>query len=253
MPVFRTADRTTNTQVAGYRLRRSGVLQQHGQTPVYLGIGAAGAGVGVFTTAWPTRHQAGDLGILVLESSGSDATVTPSGWAHVPGSPVVDIADATGSKLQVLWRFATSDTEADVSVPDPGDHGVARILSFRFVRQDITPGRAYATDTKIVASGIITYPSITTLSPNCLIMCIATRPDDASGTTIFSAFSNANLSGVIEAGEAGTTNGNGGGFVVNLGQRAVMGSIGASTGTSSVSVTNAVMTLALEPSYALPA
>lgn len=253
MPIFRTAERSTSLQVAGYRLRRSGVLRQVGATPEFVAAGTGAANTAAVNVNWPTRHQAGDLGIMVIEASGGDATVTPSGWVHVSGSPVVDIADATGSKLMVLYRFAVSDQEAVVSIPDPGDHVVARIFSFRGTRQDIAPGRASATDTKVVASGSVTWPAISTLSPNSLVLCIASRPDDAASSTTFGAFTNANLTSVAEAGEAGGTVGDGGGFVLNYGTRAAVGDIGTSTGSTTVSVTNAVMTLALEPSLALPA
>jgi hypothetical protein len=193
------------------------------------------------------------MGIMVIEASGDDATVTPSGWTHINGSPVVDVSDATGSKLMVLWRIAASDQMSSSTVPDAGDHGVARIFVFRGVRQDIAPGRAYATDTKTVASTSVAWPAITTLSPDNLVLCIASRPNDASSSLTFSDFTNANLASVAEAGEAGSANGNGGGFVLNYGNRAAIGDTGASSGVMAVSVTNAVMTIALEPSLALPA
>jgi hypothetical protein len=70
---------------------------------------------------------------------------------------------------------------------------------------------------------------------------------------VFSAFTNANLTSVAEAGEAGTVSGDGGGFVLNYGTRAAVGSTGTSSGSMSASLTNALMTVALEPSLALPA
>jgi hypothetical protein len=253
MPIIRTAERSAELQVAGFRLRRSGVARQVGPAPTFIASGSSSGTTGAASISWPARHQLGDLGILVIEASGSDDTVTPNGWTHVAGSPVVDIADATGSKLMVLYRFALSDTEAAASVPDPGDHSISRIFSFRGVRKDIAPGRAFATDTKTVASTSVTWPAITVLTPNSLVLCIASRPDDATSTASFSNFTNANLANTGEAGESGTGQNDGGGFVLNYGTSAAIGSIGTSTGTMTVSVTNAVMTLALEPANQLPA
>jgi hypothetical protein len=253
MPVFRTAERSQAFQTNSFRLRRTAIARQMRTAPFFVDAGASVANTATSNISWPTRHQAGDIGIMVIEASGDDSTVTPSGWAHLTGSPVVDVADSTGSKLMVLWRRATNDIQPSVTVPDPGDHHVARIFVFRGVRQDVAPGRAYATDTKPVASTSITWPAITTLAPNSLVLCIASRPNDAFETSFFSAFTNANLSATAEAGEAGTTTGNGGGFVLNYGTRAAMGNIGTSTGTTTISLTNAVMTLALEPSLVLPA
>lgn len=253
MPIIRTAERSTETRINGFRLRPRGLLRQPGAAPEFIAAGLAVTSTTTGSPAWPTRHQAGDLAILVVETSGADATIAPSGWSHVAGSPVVDVADATGSKLQVLWRFATSDQEANASIADPGDHITSRIFTFRGVRRDVAPGRAYATDTKTTASGIVTWPAISTIAPNSLVLCIASRADDTAGTTVFSAFSNANLTNLAEAGEAGSVSGDGGGFVLNYGTRAVIGNIGTSSGTMTVSSTNALITLALEPSLALPA
>lgn len=253
MPIIRTAERSAETRINGFRLRPRGLLRQPGAAPEFIAVGTATTGTGGISPAWPARHQAGDLAILVVETSGADATVAPSGWTHVAGSPVVDIADATGSKLQVLWRFAASDQESAATVADPGDHATGRIFTFRGVRRDVVPGRAYATDTKTTAGTSVTWPAITTIAPNSLVLCIASRADDTSGTTVFSAFANANLTSLAEAGEAGSVSGDGGGFALNYGTRAAIGNIGTSTGTMNVSTTNALITLALEPSLALPA
>jgi hypothetical protein len=253
MSIIRTASRSVSYQTTGFRVRSAGVTNSRPPAPFFNAAGGATTGVASITPAWPTRHQAGDLGILVIEASGGDATATVSGWTHIAGSPVVDIADATGSKLMVLWRFAETDSESQASIPDLGDHATGRIYGFRGVRQDIVPGRVYATDTKVVASTSVNWPAITTLSPNNLVLCIASRPDDSASNTTFSAFANANLTSVAETGEAGSSSGDGGGFVVNHGTRAAIGNIGTSSGTMTVSVTNALMTFALEPSLALPA
>jgi hypothetical protein len=253
MPIIRTAERSKNTQVNGLRLRRIGRSGRVPEAPIFIAVGATATSTSAVSISWPTRHIAGDLGIMVIEASGGDSTVTPTGWIHVEGSPVVDIPDATGSKLMVLYRFALNDAESSVTVPDPGDHSVSRIFSFRGVRQDLAPGRAFATDIKNVASTSVTWPAISTLSPNSLVLCIATRPNDASSTAIFSNFTNTNLTDVAEAREAGTVSGDGGGFVLNYGTRAALGDIGTSTGSTTESLTNAVITLALEPSLALPA
>lgn len=251
MSIIRSLDRSSQYAVNGFKLRSAGVLKAWPAAPVYVGIGASTSSTGAATPTWATDAKVGDLGILTVESSGADATATASGWTHFPGSPVVDIADATGSKLSVLWKFAESDNPAAASVADAGDHVICRITVFRNV--STVPGRITATDTKTTASTTVTWPSITTASPNNMVVFVASRPnDDASGST-FSAFTAAGLTSPTEAGESGTTNGDGGGIAIFYGTRAAMGSIGTSTATMSVSVTNALFVVALEPSLALPA
>jgi hypothetical protein len=203
---------------------------------------------------WPTLAVAGDLGILVHATSGGSASISaPSGWAAFTGSPVVDIADATGSKLSVFWRFAKSNAEANVTTTGVADHSLARIYAFRGVRPSLAPGRAITTDTKLVASPSITWPSISTLAHNSRILYIASRPDDSAATNVFTFFTNTNLVNIAALGEAGTTNGNGGGWGVFWGAKELPGSAGTATANLSASVTNAMMVLGLEPTVELPA
>ena len=100
-------------------------------TPAFQAVGTQVAGTAAITVAWPT-HLANDIGLLVIEKSGNDTTINitnPSGWAQVPGSPVVNVASTAGSKLQVWWKRAASSSETSVSVPDGGDHQRLHILS----------------------------------------------------------------------------------------------------------------------------
>lgn len=252
MSVIRTAERSKNQLENGYKLRKAGILRQ----PIYPFCPGVTTGVASATSAtvpWPSDHVINDLGILIIQSSGGDSTPSISGWTHFAGSPVVDIADATGSKLSVMWRWATSSAMESVTVPDQGDHVLAGMVGYRYVSTDVIPGRAIATSTKTTASTTVTWPAITTVSPFNEILFIATRPSDSASTTTFSGFTNANVSGPVEFFEAGTTVGNGGGFVVYAARRADIGDIGTSTATSSSSETNAVITISLEPTLALPA
>jgi hypothetical protein len=201
---------------------------------------------------WPAAASIGDLGIIVHETSGGSGDVAaPSGWAAFTGSPVTSVADATGTKLSVFWKVAISSDEANVSLGGVADHSVARLYVFRNTRSDIAPGVAITTDAKTIASSTLTFPSIDTLAYNTLVLCIASRSNDAS-TLSFSTFVNANLGSTSTAGQAGTLSGNGGGFVVFVGTKATPGATGTSTASVASSV-NAMMVLGLEPSVALPA
>jgi hypothetical protein len=251
MSIFRSLDRSIQYQTNGFRLRSSGILKSWPAAPLYVGIGTGGSNAGATTIGWATDANQGDLGVLVIESSGADATSTPSGWTHFQGSPVVDIADATGSKLNVLWKFAESNAPSPASLADAGDHVIARMAVFRNV--STIPGRITATNTKTTASTSVTWPSITTPSPNNMVVFVASRPDDNGSSSVFSAFTAAGLTGPAEAGEGASTVGDGGGFVICYGTRAAMGSIGTSTATMNVSVTNALFVVSLEPTVALPA
>lgn len=250
MGIIRTADRSPNSREVGFTLRSSGVLKQPGPAPLYYTAGGTFATAGDLNYSWPNPHQQGDLGILILETGGDDTTLTPAGWQHVAGSPVVDISDATGSKLHVLWRFAESDAEDAVTATDPGDHIIGRMYTFRGVRRDVAPGRFSSTDTKTTASTSATYPSITTPYDNCLVVMVASDPSDTSSNT-FTALTNANLSSLAELNEYHSTTGHGGGFSIATGIKEISGSTGTTSVTMLTSITNALITFALEPSMAL--
>lgn len=252
MSIIRTRDRSAVAQVNGFRLRRSGVLKTWPTSPpTYINVATLLGSVTTMSASWPANTRAGDFGILVIESNGDDATSTPSGWTHFPGSPVVDVADATGSKLNVLYKYAESDTPASTTVADAGDHVFGGIHVFRNV-SPFPNTFATATSIKTTASTTATWPDLTTPSPQTMVISIASRPNSvASGQ--FSAFTNAGLANINEVSDSGTTNGSGGGFVLVRATKATQGAIGASTATIAASVTNALFVVALEPSIALAA
>jgi hypothetical protein len=218
--------------------------------PVFQAAGPAVGGLSALSPAWPLNHLTNDIGILVVETGGEGSTLTistPAGWATVPGSPVTDVATTAGSKLQVFWKRAASASEANAQVPDSGDHQTARIITFRGCVTTGNPWDVIGTDTKTTASTTVTWPSVTTTVAETLCVFIASRPDDNSSLTVFGAISNANLTGIGEAAENGSTAGHGGGFVVAYGQKATAGAIGSTTSTTTVSTTNAEMVIALKP------
>lgn len=217
-------------------------------TPNFQAVGGQQANTAALTVAWPA-HQAGDIGLLVIEASGNNATVNitaPSGWQAVPGSPVTDLATIAGSKLQVWWKRAASNAETSVTVPDGGDHQIARIFTFRNCISTGDPWDVTTTGNKTTASTTATVPALVTTVGDTLIVMIVGRPNDNGSTTHFGVPVNANLTNLGECGEAGSTQGNGGGFVVSRGVKAIAGNTGTSTLTKIASTTDTYMAIALK-------
>lgn len=215
--------------------------------PVFQAVGAqqnsTGASVNV---AWPT-HLADDIGLVVIETSGNSATLTPpAGWVAVPGTPVTDVATTAGSKLHVWWRRATSSAMGTVATGAATDHIVARLYTFRGCVTTGNPWNVTTTGTKTTASTTATVPSLTTTLDDTLITMIVGRPDDSSSVAHFGVPVNAGLTGLGEAAEAGTINGNGGGFVVSYGIESTPGSTGTSTLSKTASTTDTYVVLALK-------
>ena len=60
--------------------------------PIYVGTGAIAQGRDALNVAWPSGHRPRDLALLIIQGSGQDVTANLSGWSHVSGSPLVDVA-----------------------------------------------------------------------------------------------------------------------------------------------------------------
>ena len=211
-------------------------------------INSTGATV---SAVWPT-HIINDIGLVVIETSGNSANLTPpAGWVALPGTPVTDVATTAGSKLHVWWKRAASAAEAAVATGAGTDHVLARLYTFRGCVTTGNPWNVITTGTKTTASTTATVPALTTTLDDTLITMIVGRPNDAATTTSFGVPVNANLTGLTEHGEAGSTSGNGGGFVVSSGVKALPGATGTSTLTKTVSTTDTYVVLALKAPTAL--
>lgn len=215
-------------------------------TPTFFAAGTSDtfSGFESVSVPWPAGHQADDLGILVVEVMATQQTISPVGWTHFAGSPIVDVASSAGSKLCVLYRVATSSSEANASFsPDLSmDHGISKISVFRGVNTAIIVD-AVATGIKATASTTATLPSVTTTVDGTMVVLVCGRP--STGSTGFGLAVNAGLADITEHVDVGTSTGNGGGFTLQSGTKATAGATGTSEITKTSSTTDTYLTVAL--------
>ena len=223
---------------------------QGASAPTYQAAGTAVFGTGAVTPTWPA-HATDDVALLFVESAGGQAVTlsTANGFVEVPNSPQFTGAGTAGTRLTVFWRRATSAAMAAPIVADPGDHVYARIITYRGVINagnpwDVTGGGTRATST-------VTLGGVTTAVPSTRIVQVATRDDD-SAVASFSAQTNPTLTGIGERSDAGTTQGNGGGFAVWDDYLAAAGATGDTTATV-VSSVNSFLTIALREQVVIAA
>jgi MSHA biogenesis protein MshQ len=219
--------------------------------PTFQGAGTQQNGTGDITLAWPA-HQTDDLALLFVVSAQGEVVATPADWTPVGDSPQfttgtgggggANSAD-NGTRLTVFWRRATSNAMPNVTVADPGNHVYGQILTYRGVISSGDPWDVTGGGVKTTASTSVTVTGVTTTVPDTLIVQVVARGTD-SAAAAFSAQTNANLTGISERSDAGTTSGHGGGFAVWDGVMTVVGATGNTTATVSSS-RNAFMTLAL--------
>src|SRR5512139_1502506 len=97
-----------HAQIA-FRAASQAAVAAPAAAPTFQAAGAAVTGTGNVTPTWPA-HQAGDVALLFIESTGGDAAnlSAPAGFAAVANSPQATGGGATGTRLTVYWARATS-------------------------------------------------------------------------------------------------------------------------------------------------
>src|SRR6478752_8549274 len=106
--------------------------------PTFVATSVTQASVNAITNInWPSGHQSGDLGILVVQTSAeAPGNNPPSGFTAVPTvSPqsIGTAATAGSVRLSVFYKFATSNAEPQVDVGDSGDHQITHLTVYRGV------------------------------------------------------------------------------------------------------------------------
>ncbi len=214
--------------------------------PTFQAAGTAVSGTGAVSPAWPT-HAVDDIALLFVESTGGQPVTlsTPAGFVAVTNSPQATGTTTNGTQITVFWARATSTSMATPTVADPGDHVYAQIITYRGVISTGNPWDVTGGGVKAAASTSVTVTGVTTTVPDTLVVQAVARDND-SAAAAFSAETNANLTGIAERSDAGTTSGNGGGFAVWDGVKATAGATGNTTATVTSSI-NAFLTIALKP------
>lgn len=197
----------------------------------FVNKSAFASGTAALSVGAVTGVVANDLILLYVESA-NQAITTPTGFTIVPSSPVSTgtAAAAGGVRLSVFYAFATG-ADTTTSVADSGDHTNAIKIAYRGV-DSVTPFDATSTTgIKTPASTSSSFPSITTVSGNSLIVHASALDLDAASTATTGTPTNANLTGLIERHDQTVTSGLGGGLVIIDGTKVTAGATGATTAT----------------------
>jgi hypothetical protein len=208
---------------------------------------AASGGTGDIVLAWPTPHQAGDVGVVWVESTGGEPVSTPTGYSTVGDSPQATGSGTNGTQLTVFYRVAESSSEPDQTITDPGDHVTRAMAVVRGCAA--SPVNDTAGGVNASAGTTATIPGATTTVDRCLVLAASSRDNDSAASS-FSAWANSNLGDgtvgtVAEVFDLGTATGNGGGIGIAYGVMETAGSVGDTTATVSVSTVHAYHCIAL--------
>lgn len=205
------------------------------------GIGSNGS------PTWPT-HQADDIGLLVVECSPETSVVSlsvPAGFAEVTNSPQPTTTGIVGTRLSVFWCRATSGAmSAPTFTTTPSSNKVvAAIITFRGCIATGDPWDVTGGSVKSTASTSTSIGALTVGTASCLMVYLAS----SSANATMSSEANAALTNLGERFEGGTTASDDGAIHIWSGELPGTGSSGTFTATSSGSVENAYLALALKP------
>lgn len=215
--------------------------------PTFVNVGTSQSAATAITPGMPASVLANDILLLFIETA--DQAITVSGgtetWTEVTGSPV-SVAGLT--RLTVFWARASQDAPTSPTTSDSGDHQTGRIMAVRGCVTSGNPWDVTSTGTEAVSDTSGSITGLTTTVQDCLVVAaMAVDAPTANGTTNFSAWANTDLANVTERIDNTSNQGNGGGIGAATGDRAVPGTVGATTVTLANAAQKAFMTIALKP------
>jgi parallel beta-helix repeat protein len=211
--------------------------------PTFVGAGTVAVTTLDDDTAnYPAGWAADDLLLLLVENAGDSLTVD-AGWTSA-GTPQL----GTGTGLHVWYRVAQSGDGGSVGYHGSGiNHMQGVVLAYRGV-DTTTPLDVTSVGGTASASTSVTFPSITTVTANCMIVFALAAADDRATGNDFGSWTNANLTSLTERVDANTAQGNDGALGAADGVKATAGATGTTTASIVTSAAKAYMTIALRPS-----
>lgn len=237
---------TTGTMSGARQARITlGLKPRASARPYLVSVGSFAGGVADITPGLPASYASGDIFLLMVETA-NQAVSAPSGYAAVTNSPqgTGTAGAAGGVRLSVFWKRATG-SEVAPTVADTGDHQSAMILCLRGCATSGDPWEASAGDVEASASATITFPAVTTLGTDRLIVQMAANDADLSGPQV-SAWANSTMQFLCEVADNFSGSNTGGGLAAGVGGMNTAGSTGSSTATGP-NATQGRITLAFPP------
>ena len=222
--------------------------------PLYKGSGAFTAGSAAITVPFPTANPAlpepGDIALLVVTSENQAiALTTPNGFVEIPNSPqFTGTGGAAGStRMSVFWkRCVGGGGDASPVVTDPGDHACGQIHLFAKCVETGDPWDVIGAGVDATSDTSGSIPGATTTVNKCLVVLLAATSNNATSTSNFSAWTNADLSNVTERTDNSNTIGLGSGHGLATGEKPTAGAYGATAVTYGAASLKALFSIALK-------
>lgn len=207
-------------------------------------VGAVASGTGDIVPGLPAGWQPGWIHALVVETS-NQLLPFMSAWLNV-GSGSVNLATGTVTTLTIRWRRAM-DGDTDPTVPDSGDHQIARIIGFTGCVATGDPWNVALFATENISDTTVSFPNPSTTVANTMVVHVVATGTDTNTGQSSGAGTNAGLTGLTNRMNNWTNAGTGGGFAMITGAKSGTGAIGTTTTTITTANVKALFTGALSP------
>lgn len=227
--------------------------------PAWGAIGSLVSGTTGSVTPVAPAHVAGDWLYIVAEHSNASNGITPTlggGSAFTLRGAQTNTTTLSGL---ALWRAKA--TSSSMTIPAIGgnagqDHIGALVFTVSGLQNEVGDDPAAALVVLNLAAVASTSQTAATLgainATNVLVIDIVSRVTDSAAAN-FSGWTNSALANLTERFDAGTTDGNGGGFGINTGELAAPATLSATTVTSVSNTRWAAISIALRSTIAASA
>jgi hypothetical protein len=208
------------------------------KVPYIRSFGAiAESNVADITPIWP-YHEAGDIGVLIVESGGFPVTLASAqGFVQAPDSPVQSSGasgDPALTHLSIWWKRAASGAEANPTVDFIADHVKAQIVVIDSVAASGNPFEDTGSNNSGVSDDFnISFPSgVTTEDLQLIFMVTGISVDENSQDKLFESetWVNADLEYLTVQFKDQTVIGSGSGWGIVTGWKRTAGAFASTTG-----------------------
>jgi hypothetical protein len=207
-------------------------------------VGAVASGIGDVVPGLPAGWAPGWIHALVVETS-NEPVPSMAAWLNV-GSGSINLVTGTVTTLTMRWRRAM-DGDTDPTVPDSGDHQIARIIGFSGCVTTGDPWNVALFATENVSDTSVGFPNPSTTVANTMVVHVVSTGQDTNTAQSSGAGTNAGLTGLTNRMNNWTNAGTGGGFAMITGAKSGTGAIGVTTTTLTTANVKALFTGALSP------
>lgn len=191
----------------------------------FVAAGTGAGGVGAVTPGMPAGATTDDLLLIVIEGEGEDASddAVPTGgdWTLIESVA----SDTTGlvadTRCTVGWAWY--DAGINLTVPDAGNHTLARVFAFRGVDSTDPIGAFTSGSESVNTSSHSVASGLTTEADNSLVAFAFTHGDDSLSV---SGGANATLTDFASAGTVETSENSDGTIGLFYGTKATAGGAG---------------------------